>query len=149
VTSLPALAAPHTDGVLAALAAATPAIPAGRGVKPSGGGWQGTPGASNFTGYVVVYPQAGAPEGTLGDRYRDLLYGFQITAVGATAQQAEIVADRARQVLLADPPTVAVTGRRVQPLWQILDQPAQRDDQLNPAEFYAVTQYRMRTEPSP
>lgn len=141
-----ALAAPHTDGILAALAAGS--ILTGRGSKPTGAGWQGTPGNSQFKGYVVVWPQPGTPEGTLADSQRDLLYTFQTTAVGATAQQAEVIADLARARLLARPPTVTVTGRVVQPLWQILDRPVERDDDLNPAEFYVVTQYQMRTEPA-
>jgi hypothetical protein len=38
------------------------------GQKPAGAGWQGAPGSSAFKAYTVLWPDAGTPGGSLGDR---------------------------------------------------------------------------------
>lgn len=95
---------------------------------------------------LVLYPDPGTPEGSLGDRHRDLLLEFQLTAIGTTAEQAAWVGDAARAVLLTMQPTV--TGRIVQPLWQVDGQPVQRDNDVTPPLYFQVAVYQMRTEPS-
>lgn len=96
--------------------------------------------------YLVLYPDPGTPEGSLGDRHRDLLLEFQVTAVGRTAEQASWMADKARAALLGTVPTVA--GRAVQPLWQVgFPPPVQRDDDVSPPTFYQPISYQLRSGP--
>jgi hypothetical protein len=96
--------------------------------------------------YAVVYPDPGMPEGTLGDRHRDLLLEFQVTCVGTGPQQAQDVADRVRTVLLTLTPSV--TGRMVQPLWQVVSgERVRRDDDVNPPLWYLPLIFQMRTGP--
>lgn len=97
--------------------------------------------------YVVLYPDLGWPDGTLGDRHRWLLLGFQITAVGSTLRQAQWAAGWARGVLLTQQPTVA--GRLIHPLWQEEGPPpAARDDDVNPPLYYQAALYQMRSVPA-
>jgi hypothetical protein len=87
------------------------------------------------------------PEGSLGDRHRDLLIEFQVTCVGTGPEQAQWVADRVRLVLLTQVPTVA--GRTVQPLWQVPTGERVRPDfDLDPPLYYLPVIFQMRTEPS-
>jgi hypothetical protein len=96
--------------------------------------------------YAVIYPDPGMPEGTLGDRHRDLLLEFQVTCVGTGQAQAQDVADRVRAVLLTWTPAVA--GRTVQPLWQVVSgERVRRDDDVNPPLYYLPLIFQMRTGP--
>jgi hypothetical protein len=98
--------------------------------------------------YAVVYPDPGTPEGSLGDRYRDLLVEFQVTCVGAGPQQAMDVAGRVRTVLLTQLPVIS--GRVVQPLWQEpTGERLRRDDDVSPPLWYLPLIFQMRTEPGP
>jgi hypothetical protein len=98
--------------------------------------------------YWALYTDAGNPEGTLGDRHRDLLLEFQVTVVGTGTEQVLDVAGRVRSVLLTLLPAVA--GRTVQPLWEIPNgEPIRRDDDLLPPLWYLPLTFQMRTEPAP
>lgn len=133
----PAAVRAHVDGLLTLLAAQATGVGVYRGEAPAGAALP----------YVVLYTDPGTPEGSLGDRHRDLLIEFQATAVGRTSEQAEWAADKVRGVLLTQQPTV--TGRVVQPLWQAASGPrVQRDDDLTPPVFYLPVIYQMRTEPA-
>lgn len=116
------------------------------GQKPAGAGWQGAPGSSAFKAYTVLWPDAGTPGGSLGDRHADLLLEFQVTAVGQTAVQALWMQSTARAVLLGQTPVIA--GRLVWPLWEVSSQYAQRDDDETPPVFYATAVYQMRSGPA-
>lgn len=134
----PAPVLPHITGVRDLLDAQLPAaisvgIASGIGLNPP---------------YVVLYSDPGTPEGTLGDRYRDLLVEFQVTCVGSGPEQALDVAGKVRAVLLTQQP--AISGRTVQPLWQEPSgEPVRRDDDVSPPLFYLPLIFQMRTEPAP
>lgn len=134
MVSVPASAGPHATALKAQLVAA--GLSVGYGRAP----------ASASAPYVVLYPDSGTPEGTLGDRFCDLLMDFQVTAVGRMPEEAMYQADKARIALLGSVPTV--TGRTVQPLWQRDSQPVLRDDDVTPPLFYATAQYQLRSEPA-
>ena len=147
-TAAPARA--HTDGLAAHLDAA--GVLVGRGRVPADGGWQGEPGASDFAGYAVLYPGAGQTQvedlGALGDPHRDLLYTCQVTCVGATQAQAELIADLVKTAVVGV--AIPVAGRVTHPAFLVpgFEVPAQRDDQVSPPEHYQVLQIRFRTVPA-
>lgn len=98
--------------------------------------------------YAVIYPDPGTPEGSIGDRYEDLLVEFQVTCVGTGPQQAMDVVGRVRAILLGQLPTI--TGRFVQPLWQEpTGERLRRDDDVSPPLYYLPLIFQMRTEPAP
>lgn len=130
----PAPARPHSTALVALL---TAAIPAYLGEAP----------ATRPARYVVLYPDPGTPEGTLGDRHRWLLLEFQVTAVGTTVEQCQWAADTARTTLLTQIPTVA--GRVVHPLWQVgYPPPVRRDDDVQPPVYVQPVSYRLRSVPA-
>jgi hypothetical protein len=134
----PAALLPHTLALQALLAAQ---LPAGFGVHV------GSSPKSAAAPFVVLYPDPGTPEGTLGDRHRDLLIEVQATCVGTGPEQAQRVADLVRGVLLTQTPTVA--GRTVQPLWQVPTGERVRPDfDLTPPLFYLPVIFQLRSEPS-
>jgi hypothetical protein len=106
---------------------------------------QAPPGATGPR--VVVYFDAGADSGTLGDRHRWLLVEFQATAVGTTPKQARWASDKTRAVLLTA--QLVVPGRSVSPLWQVgAPPPIQRDDDVTPPLFYQPVSYQFRSGPA-
>lgn len=134
----PAPPGPHVTGVRDLLAAQLPAA-----VAVAIGGRPGT-----ATLCVVLYPDPGTPEGSLGDRHRDLLMEIQATCVGAGTEQVLDLAGRVRTALLTLLPTVA--GRTVQPLWEVVTgERVRRDDEVTPALYYLPLVFQMRTEPGP
>lgn len=135
---------PHTDAVVAALEAA--GVLVGRGEEPSGAGWQGEPGASQFTPYVVLYPTPGMGDGDLADPNTYLDYACQATCVAATQEGAEAAADIAKTIVGQ---RLAVAGRSLAyPVELLLARPAQRDDTVTPPVHYAVLQLGFRTGPA-
>lgn len=73
----------------------------GDGEKPAGAGWQGERGASEFVAYVILWPiPGGVLDGSLGAPDSDAVTDYQVTAVGATREQAEVVADLVRTDLV-------------------------------------------------
>lgn len=130
----PALARPHASALVTLLAAS---IDAYLGESP----------AVHPARYVVLYPDPGTPDGTLGDRHRWLLLEFQVTAVGTTVEQCLWAADTARTVLLTSVPTVS--GRLVHPLWQVgIPPPVRRDDDVQPPLYVQPVSYRLRSVPA-
>lgn len=143
--TLPASAREHVAGLLALLNGNLPAAPSppARQLQVYSGGADPTAGVP----YVVLYADPGWPDGTLGDRHRWLLLGFQVTAVGSSVQQAQWASDWARTVLLTMQPTVP--GRIVHPLWQQEGPPpVTRDDDVSPPLYYQPALYQMRSVPA-
>jgi hypothetical protein len=137
-------ARPHTDAVVAHLEGV--GLLVGRGVKPVGGGWQGEPGASEFIGYVVLYPSRGLTDGDLCDPHEYLDYQVQATCVAATQEGAEAVADAVRAALIGV--RLTVTGRSLYPFQPVSSSPATRDDGTAPPVHYAVEQFSCRSGPA-
>jgi hypothetical protein len=140
VVSAPAASLPHAQAVITALTAASltaylsEATPDVNGLPP-------------VPPYVTVHPSAGftgSGLGTLGDRFKDLEFSFQTTAVGDTAEQALNIHDRVLVALAGATPAVA--GRNVQPIWlEEPPQPIQRDDTPAVPLFYGVARWMFRT----
>lgn len=128
---------PHVDAVTASLQAAGLTVYLGgapSGVVPT----DGSP-------FVVLYPDPGqAMTASLADNRTNFATVVQLTCVGLTAEQAMNVSDRAMAVL-SSPITVA---GRVSWRPESLDgQPVQRDDDVTPPNFYAVSRWRLRSVP--
>jgi hypothetical protein len=134
----PASVRSHVDAVHTLLAANS--VPAYRGEAPAGAIT-----ADPFVAFAVVYPNAGMPEGTLGDRHRDLSTEFTVIGVGRSAEQSQWVTDKARVALLTLLP--AVPGRVSQPLWQVDGSPTRRNDAVSPAVFETPVVYVFRSGP--
>lgn len=108
--------------------------------------WGGAP-ANAAAPYAVLYPDVGMESATdraLSDDVPNDLR-FQITSVGASAEQAVLVADKCSTALLTSAPSVA--GRRVRPIRQEAAQPVRRDDQST-ALWFATAQYLVRSDPT-
>jgi len=94
--------------------------------------------------YVLLYPDSGHGMATGmdldADHYR---YEFQTTAVGTTVEQAQWAADKVRGAVEDVRPTVAgfTTGK----VRHVSSQPAKRDNDVDPAVFYAVDVWEFRS----
>lgn len=85
--------------------------------------------------------------GSLGDSSTTHTFDWQVTAVGETEQQALWLAGKARDLFNGWVPTVA--SRSVWPVRQLMNAPfTRRDDQIKPALFVSITQWRLTTQPS-
>ena len=94
------------------------------------------------TKYAVLYPMPGQGfDGTIGAPYRLGNFAYQVTAVGAVRQQAEWVADLARDVMLGG---LTVSGRRIHVV-HVAHGDVQRDDTVTPPLFYAWDRYLLRS----
>lgn len=138
-------AVPHTDAVVAAIAAIPMLVD--RAKQPAGSGWQGTPGGSTYKRYAVVYPSPGIPDGNEAEPLEYLDYEAQINVFGATETQAETAADDVRGALIGR--RLAVAGRstyRVQtPAGQ---RPIFRDDSVPAPVYMAVVEIAFRSQPT-
>lgn len=133
---------PHTTAAHALLTAA--GIRADVAKPPDEAGWQGQEGASEFRSYVVLYPGAGATDGTVAEPYEYLDYRLQATCVAASAAGAGILMDRVKTALVGV--QLAVPGRSSYPGQKILEQPIRRDDAVTPPLFYLVAEFSWRTQ---
>jgi hypothetical protein len=135
--------------VVAALEAELGANLAGYGRKPSGGGWQtsGTPTpATPFKGYAVVYVGQTTPgAGTAASAVEDGLQGFQVTAHGSTAEQADAIRDRCRAALLGV--RLTLTGRACDPIEFSDGQNTLPDRDVTPTVYFAADRYVVATYP--
>jgi hypothetical protein len=125
---------PHIDAVTQVLTAAQLTVYLGgapQGVSPP---------------YVVLYPSPGTPvRASLADNRVDWQGTVQLTCVGATAEQALNVSDRATAALDAPLTVAGRQGRRP----EALDgQPVTRDDDVTPPLFYTAARWRLRSTPS-
>lgn len=139
-----AAARPHTDAVVACLEDA--GLLVGRGEKPLGAGWQGSPGASVFVPYVVLWPSPGDTAGDLCDPHEYLDYMVQATCIGSTQEGAEAVADAVKIALVGV--RLMVPNRSLYPFQITLDRPVTRDDTVAPTLHFAVLQLACRSGPA-
>lgn len=92
--------------------------------------------------YAVVYPVGDTPGSTsVGDPTETVVYEFQVTTVGSTAEQAEWMQTQCRTALLGWTPTV--TGRSFTPVNKASGLGTRRDDNVQPAQFYTVDRYEL------
>jgi hypothetical protein len=136
---------PISKAMVTALEAA--GLTVGYGEKPVGGGWVGVAGGSKFVPYVDVHP-AGAVEidGTFDEPSDDVWPLYQLTSHGATTEQCEEVAGRARAALLSS--SIVVSGRSIG-RWQVERQgEIIRADDVQPPIFMAPDRYAVFTTPS-
>jgi hypothetical protein len=140
-----ALARPHTDAVVAAIAAIPMLVD--RAKQPTGSGWQGTPGASTFKRYAVVYPSPGTPDGSVAEPLEYLDYRAQINVFGATETQAEDGSDEVRVALIGR--RLSVAGRAT---YRVQTPPGERlvfrDDSLPAPIYMAVVEIEFRSQPT-
>ena len=98
------------------------------------------------TPFIVLYPDPGqAVVASLADDRTHFTTVIQLTCVGLTAEQAASVNDRALAVLTAP---IAVSGRVSWKPESLDGQPVQRDDDVVPPNYYAVSRWRLRSIPS-
>lgn len=97
--------------------------------------------------YVVVYADGGlaAPD-NLASVSTWRMWGFQTTAVGTTADQARLVAEKAQGALLDVTPTVS--GRTCGRIQHDTSRDVQRDDDVVPPVMYAVDRWRFNSVPA-
>lgn len=118
----------------------------GDGEQPAGSGWQGAPGASEFVPYVSVHPvPGGGLDGPLGAPHTDADVVVQLTCVGASRAQCELVADRARTATVGTHPVfdgAAVTLISIDTLAG-----ARRDDTVEPAVWISTDRIRVHVTP--
>ncbi|MEU7814129.1 hypothetical protein [Pseudonocardia sp. NPDC049154] len=126
-------AEPHVSAVIAKLKAGVPTtLGVALGVGP----------AANPP-YLAIYPDPGDVEDArlCGDRSK-LTIHFMVHAVGAGPEQATWALDKARAVLLGDPPTVS--GRRTHRMSQTLGAvPVTRDETTQPPLYIALAEFRL------
>lgn len=109
----------------------------GDGEMPAGAGWQGSPGASQFVGFIVIRSYTGGMTRTLGrgtitSPDSDALSYYELLGVGATRDQAELLGDLARRHLVGARPTVP--GRSIQSIAVEELGGTERDDTTEPGE---------------
>lgn len=117
------------------------------GGVPTGGGWQGAPGASQFRAYAVVHPGAGVVDGTIVDGDRQIDRDYQVTCVAASAAGAAAVADRV---------VAAVSGQRIststrtttRPITVSRYGPLEPDDTVQPAVYMVAHMFSVDTVPA-
>lgn len=144
---------PVIDDHLAAVEAtlATTGIPVARGDKPAGAGWQGVPGTSSFVPYMVLDAiPGGVTSGSAGDPQADVSVPFDVRCIGASATQAEKVADRARRVLCESRDAVVVPGRALLlPVSLEMASPARADMSMGDGQTLFVSSPRFRLHTTP
>ncbi|RSN12809.1 hypothetical protein DMB42_11565 [Nonomuraea sp. WAC 01424] len=134
---------PHTDAVVAAIAAIPLLVDVA--AKPAESGWQGTPGASPFKRYAVVYPFPGVPDGNAAEPYEYLTYKAQISLFGATAAQAGGAADDVSAALIGQ--RLSVPGRSTYPVKTPPGQrPLRRDDSLPVSVYQAIVEIEFTSQ---
>ena len=148
MTRLP-VRVPQTTALLAWLGSQLTG-PVGDGKAPTEPhGWQGAPGQSSFIGYFVLHTiTGGALDGDLVRPSDDGDLIWQVNAIGGTAQQADLLADQAFEVLCDELPPLAINGRAV--LFADVDVPhgAAREDPDQPSIWMSVARYRIATTPT-
>lgn len=138
-------ATPHTDAVVAAIAAIPMLVD--RAKQPAASGWQGTPGTSSYVRYAVVYPSSGTPDGSVAEPLEYLDYAAQINVFGATESQAEHACDDVRAALIGR--RLAVSGRST---YRVQTPPGDRlifrDDSIPVPVYMAVVEITFRSQPT-
>lgn len=139
----------HYQAVLVALGDLP--FPVERGVKPTGAGWQGVPGASSFVPYAIVDPiPGGVTSGPAGDPQGDASVPFDVRCVGASATQAQQVADRVMIRLCSSIRALDIPGRRMsKPINIEMAGTARPDMSMGDDQtlFISAPRFRMSTTP--
>lgn len=126
----------HTKAVITALGAA--GLSVGDGVAPT---------AASQKWAVVYGGGTGSQTGSIADERSDVAPLIQVTSVGTTQEQAEWVADKATNTLLARPCSVSIPGRQLLFLALEHSEPVRRDTDVTPALFYGVDLFRVASTP--
>jgi hypothetical protein len=140
-----------TDAIVAALTTAQLLV--GDGEAPVAGGWEGTPGASDFVPYVDVHPiPGGYSDGTVAEPDSDGGALYQLISVGASRTQAENIGDEVREAMTSTALTLA-SGRQVALVRVEMLGGAMRDDSLRgnavqPSVWMVSDRYRILTVPA-
>lgn len=132
----------HTTAILTALQTST--ITIGDGEAPR------TPDKSEINPpYAVLYPiPGGLFDGPLSDTQADISLIYQITAVGKTRQQAQVILDICRAIMM-DKSNISIPGRLVRSVTLITPHSGTiRDDDLPNPLFYGYDRYEVDTTPS-
>jgi len=131
----------HTDAILTLLRTTTLSI--GDAVMPRNADKDETD-----PPFAVLYPIVGGEfDGPLSDTQADVYLIYQVTAVGETRQQAQVVIDIIRTIMQRE--NLTITGRVVRdirlttPFSGII-----RDDDLPNPLFYGYDRYEVDTTPS-
>lgn len=128
----------HTDAVVSALEAT--GLIVGDGGNPTVPfGWSGTPGQSQFSPYVLVYPLGQSFDGALGCPDEDSDLRWQVTCVGAAREQAEWVQHEVQEALIGSVLTVA--GRFVPRVRPDGGAGVRRDDSTQPPLFISTPRF--------
>lgn len=135
----------HDAAVVAAVAGQNVATDLAR--KPAAGGWQGTPGESDFVAYAIVYPlPGGTRDGDLADPFAEVTLNYQAQCIADTAEAARSVAGDVDAAMRA----LTVPDRKVLRVTPVDDGGVQPDDETQgPRLFYATPRYSVWTTPAP
>jgi hypothetical protein len=133
-----------TDAILAVLDDA--GLTVGDGMQPDGSGWQEPRGVASFVPYAVLHNIGGRADGPIDDPSADALSTYQVTGVGATREQAEWVADTARQALLP-PGAIESDDCTVQLVTVDRFGGCRRDDTVEPVVWMTSDRFDIQTTP--
>lgn len=136
-----------TDAIIVALEAT--GVPIGDGVEPVGAGWQGTPGQSDFVGYVVVHPiSGGIADGSIDQPQADGRYVYQLSCHAASRRQCQALIDLTQPIMLDfDREALADDGWSVMTIDIDMLGGATRMDAVQPPQWWGFPRYRFRMTP--
>ena len=131
----------HTDAILTLLQTTTLTI--GDGVMPRGVNKE-----EADPPFAVLYPMVGGEfDGPLPDSQADVHLMYQVTAVGETRQQAQVIVDIIRTVMQRE--NLTITGRVVRDIRLVTPfSGVIRDDDLPNPLFYGYDRYEVDTTPA-
>jgi hypothetical protein len=97
--------------------------------------------------YVTLYPDTGDRQAIdLADANPLKMWTVRTTVSGDTLEQANLGMEKVEARLEGIRPVVA--GRTCTRIKKLLTRPAERDDDVSPARFYAVADWRWYSNPS-
>ena len=130
----------HTEAILALLNTTT--INVGDGQMPRGVNKEEV-----LPPYAALYPIVGGTfDGPLSDTQADVSLIYQVTAVGDTRQQAQVIIDIIRVVMQRE--NLIITGRAVRDIRLVTPfSGVIRDDDLPNPLFYGYDRYEVDTTP--
>lgn len=112
---------------------------------PSSGGWQGTPGQSDFTPMVRVTDMAGpSPTGLLDGVRSDMSFLIHLQCIAATREQANRRRDRVHALMVSG---VSVPGRSTVHVVMDMSGETFKDADENPPVYVGWDRYRLFTTP--
>lgn len=106
-----------------------------------------TPPPRSFFPYAVVYSGVTRIQGSLVEPKEDGLHRIQVTSIGLDRGGAEWLRDQVRALLL-DVTTLDIDGYTVVWTELVTSLPIARDDDVTPAQFYAVDVINLFTTPA-